>query len=168
MRRVIGVGSALALLVFAIALVVILTPPPCVPAATPTAPTGPWSHFSLCIPVNLTRGLLLALMAAALTMLLALAAVYHCLISQRYGYAKIIGAGIFTIAICFGVGLLAEMPIGGRAGNGVLVTPVFALAPLAILLSPLLAIVTLRYSVAPPDGRPRGALRDATPVDHME
>jgi hypothetical protein len=87
------------------------------------------------------------LIAAALTMLLALAAVYHCLISQRYGYAKIIGAGILTIAICFGVGLLAEMPIGGRTGNGFLVTPQFALAPLAILLSPLLAIVTLVYSV---------------------
>jgi hypothetical protein len=158
MRRVIGVGAALALLVFAIALVIILTPPPCVPAAAPTAPTGPWSHFSLCIPVNLTRGLLLAFGAA----------VYHSLISQRYGYAKIIGAGILTIAICFGVGLLAEMPIGGRAGNGFLVTPVFALAPLAILLSPLLAIVTLLYTVAPSGGRPRGALRDATPAEHVE
>lgn len=156
MRRAIGVGSALALLVFAAALVVTLTPPPCVPAATPTTPTGPWSHFSLCIPVNLTRGLLLALVAAALTMLLALAAVYHSLISQRYRYAALIGAGALTIALCFGVGLLAGMPIGGRTGNGVLVTPLLALAPLAILLSSLLAIVTLLYSIVP---SPRGSAR---------
>ena len=149
MRRVIGVGSGLTLLVFAIALVVMLTPPPCVPAAMPTTATGPWSHLSLCIPVNLTRGLLLALVAAALGMLLALAAVYHSLISQRYGYAKIIGAGILTIAISFGVGLLSARPIGGQAGNGVLITPMYALAPLAILLSPLLTITTLLYSVAP-------------------
>jgi hypothetical protein len=161
MRRVIGVGSALALLVFFAALVVLWIPQPC-----PSDPPG--SHFYICILPNLTWGFLLAFVAAALTMFLALVAVYHCLISQRDGYAKIIGAGILTIAICFGVGLLAGMPIGGRTGNGVLVTPLLALAPLAILLSPLLAIVTLRYSVAPPSGQPRGSLLDATPADHVE
>jgi cytochrome bd-type quinol oxidase subunit 2 len=157
----IRVGSALALLVFGSALVVFLIPQPC-----PSAPSG--SGFYICIPPNLTQGFLLALVAAALTMLLALAAVYHSLISQRYRYAKIIGAGILTIAICFGVGLLAGMPIGRRTGNGVSVTPLLALAPLAILLSPLLAIVTLRYSVAPPGGQPRSSLLDATPADHVE
>jgi hypothetical protein len=90
------------------------------------------------------------------------------MMTQRYRYAALIGAGTLTIAICFGVGLLAGMPIGGRTGNGVLVTPLLALAPLAILLSLLLAIVTLLYSAAPSGGRPRGALRDATPADHME
>jgi hypothetical protein len=165
MRRVIGVGSALALLTFVAALVVMLTPPPCAPAAAPTTPTGPWSHFSLCIPVNLTRGLLLALVAAALSMLLALAAVYHSLISQRYGYARLIGAGILTIAICFGVGLLAAMPIGGRTGNGVLVTPLLALVPLAILLSPLLAIATLLYSAAPPTSAMAETISSTAPAE---
>jgi hypothetical protein len=144
MRRVIRIGSALTLLVFAIALVVMLTPPPCAPAAA--------GRFQLCVPVNLTRGVLLALVAAALAILLALVAVYHSLISQRYGYAMLMGAGILTIALFFGVGLLSVTPIGGRPGNGVLVSPVFALAPLAILLSPPLAIVTLIYSVAPAPG----------------
>ncbi|HEY7094754.1 MAG TPA: hypothetical protein VH393_16340 [Ktedonobacterales bacterium] len=161
MRRAIGVGSALALLVFVAALVVFLIPQPC-----PPAPPG--SRFYICIPPNLTRGFLLALVAAALTMLLALATVYHCLIPQRDGYAKIIGAGILTIAICFGAGLLAGMPIGGRTGNGVLVTPLVALAPLAIIVAALLAIVTLLYSVAPSGGQPHGSLRDATPADHAE
>jgi hypothetical protein len=78
-----------------------------------------------------------------------LAGVYHGMMTQRYRYAALIGAGTLAIAICFGVGLLAVMPIGGRAGNGVLVTPVSALAPLAILLSPLLAIGALLCSGAP-------------------
>jgi hypothetical protein len=157
----IRVGAALTLLVFAAALVVFLIPQPCPPAT-------PGSRFYICIPPNLTWGFLLALVAAALAMLLALAAVYHCLISQRYGYAKIIGAGILTIAICFGAGLLAGMPIGGRTGNGVLVTPLLALALLAILLSPLLAIVTLLYSVTPSGAQSHGSLLGATPADHVE
>jgi hypothetical protein len=148
MRRIIRVGAALALLVYAAALVVLLIPQPCAPAA-PTTPTGPWSHFSLCLPPNLFRGVLLALLAAALSALMGLAGVYHGMMTQRYRYAAIIGAGTLTIAILFGVGLLAEMPIGGRAGNGFLVTPLYALAPLAILLSPLLAIVALLNSGAP-------------------
>jgi hypothetical protein len=149
MRRMIRVGSSLALLVFVAALVVLLIPQPCAPAAAPTTPTGPWSHFSLCLPPNLFRGVLLALLAAALSALMGLAGVYHGMMTQRYRYAALIGAGTLTIAILFGVGLLAEMPIGGRAGNGFLVTPLYALAPLAILLSPLLAIVTLLNSGAP-------------------
>jgi hypothetical protein len=145
-RRVIGIGSALTLLVFTVALVVMLTPPPCVPTAA--------GRFQLCIPVNLSRGILVALVATALATLTGLVAVYHSLITQRNRYAALIGFGILTIAICFGVGLLSVTPIGGRAGNGVIVSPVFALAPLAILLSPLLAIVTLLYSFASPGHRP--------------
>ncbi len=116
----------------------------------------------------MTRGVLLALLAAALSALTGLAGVYHSMMTQRYRNAALMGAGTLTIAICFGVGLLAVMPIDGRTGNGVSVSFVFALASLAILLSLLLAIVTLLYSVAPSGGRPRGALRDATPADHME
>jgi hypothetical protein len=142
MRRMMRVGAALALLVYIAALVVLLIPQPC-----PPAPPG--SRFYICIPPNLTRGVLLGLLAAALSALTGLASVYHGMMTQQYRYAAIIGAGTLAIAICFGVGLLAVMPIGGRAGNGVLVTPLSALAPLAILLSPLLAIVTLLNSGAP-------------------
>ncbi len=142
MRRVIGIGSALALLLFAVALVVMLTPPPCVPTAA--------GRFQLCIPVNLTRGILVALVASALATLTGLVAVYHSLITQRNRYAALIGFVILTIALCFGVGLLSVTSIGGRAGNGVLVSPVLALAPLAILLSPLLAIITLLYGFTLP------------------
>jgi hypothetical protein len=139
---VIGIGSALALLVFAVALVVMLTPPPCAPTAA--------GRLQLCIPANLTRGILVALVASALAALTGLVAVYHGLITQRNRFAALIGFGILTMAICFGVGLLSVTPIGGRAGNGVVVSPVFALAPLAILLSPLLAIITLLYSFTAP------------------
>ena len=103
MRRLIGVGSALALLVFAVVLVVMLTPPPC---AIATA-----GRFSLCIPVNLTRGLLLALVAAALTMLLALAGVYHCLISGRHVYATLRGLAYLPLRFMF-----ALTPRGKRLG----------------------------------------------------
>jgi hypothetical protein len=92
---------------------------------------------------------LLALLAAALSALTGLAGVYQGMMTQRYRYAALIGAGTLALAICFGVGLLAEMPIGGRTSNGVLVSPLFALAPLAILLSPLLTIVALLNSGAP-------------------
>jgi len=146
MRRMIRVGSSLALLVFVAALVVLLIPQPC-----PPAPPG--SRFYICIPPNLARGVLLALLAAALSALTGLAGVYHGMMTKRYRYAALIGAGTLAIALCFGVGMLAEMPIGGRTGNGFLVTPLFALAPLAILLSPLLAIVTLLNSGAPPGGQ---------------
>jgi hypothetical protein len=48
MRRVIRIGSALALLVFAAALVVLLIPQPC-------APPAPGSRFFICIPRNPSR-----------------------------------------------------------------------------------------------------------------
>jgi hypothetical protein len=75
MRRVIGVGSALTLLVFIAALVVLLIPQSCSPAA-------PGSRFYLCIPLNLVEGLLLALLAAALATVIGFAAFLHGLINK--------------------------------------------------------------------------------------
>ena len=124
MRRVIGVGSALALLVFAAALVVMLTPPPCETAAA--------GRFHLCIPVNLTRGVLLALLAAALSALIALVGVYHSLISGRHVYAALMGSGVLAVAFTFALTPLVK-------GS----------ALLAIILAPLLAIVTLLYGGTP-------------------
>jgi hypothetical protein len=59
MRRLIRVGAALALLVYVAALIVLLIPQPCPPAS-------PGSRFYVCIPPNLARGVLLALLAASL------------------------------------------------------------------------------------------------------
>jgi|GEM_PF-4491806 len=64
MRRVVRFGAALTLLEFAGALVVLLNPQPC-------APMTPWSRSYVCIPPNVIGGVLLALLAAALSTLIA-------------------------------------------------------------------------------------------------
>jgi hypothetical protein len=76
-------------------------------------------------------------------MLLALATVYHSLISQKRGFAALLGVGALSVSL------------------------LFALSPL-ISGSTLLAIFTLLYSVAPSGGQRRGSLLDATPADHVE
>ena len=143
----IGVGSAPTLLLYAVALVVLLFPQPC-------APASPGNRFTLCsaptlLPLcshsapTLAQGFWLALVASALTMLLALATVYHSLISQKRGFAALLGVGALSVSL------------------------LFALSPL-ISGSTLLAIVTLLSSVAPSGGQRRGSLLDATPADHVE
>jgi hypothetical protein len=90
LRRVIRFGAALTLLVFAGALVVLLNPKPCAPAA-------PGRRYYVCIPPNVIEGDLLAFLAAALSALIALAAVYHSLIARRHGYAALIGFGLLAV-----------------------------------------------------------------------
>ena len=132
----IGVGSAPTLLLYAVALVVLLFPQPC-------APASPGNRFTLCSAPTLAQGFWLALVASALTMLLALATVCHSLISQKRGFAALLGDGALSVSL------------------------LFALSPL-ISGSTLLAIVTLLSSVAPSGGQRRGSLLDATPADHVE
>jgi hypothetical protein len=90
MQRVIAVGSALTHFVFAGALVVLLNP-------NPGAPAAPGSRYYVCIPPNVIEGQLLAFLAAALSALIALAAVYHSLIARRYGCAALIGFGLLAV-----------------------------------------------------------------------
>jgi hypothetical protein len=137
MRRVISIGSALALLVFAAAFVVLLIPQPCAPAA-------PGSRFTPCIAPNLAEGFLLALVASALAMPLALATVYHSLISQKRGFAALLGLGALGVTLLFALSPLI---------NGV--------ALLAIFAAPLLATATLLYSGA-------SAPRKLTPAEKTE
>jgi hypothetical protein len=144
MRRVIGVGSTLALLAFVAALVFTLTPQPCAPQ-----PAG--SRFAVCIPGNTGRVILLGLLAVALSTLTGPLGVCHSLITQRHVFAALMGVGVLAVAVTFALTPL----VNGSAA-------------LAVALSPLLAIVTLLYSLASSGGQPHGALLDATPANHVQ
>jgi hypothetical protein len=142
MRRALGVGSVIILLIFAIALVVLLIPQPC-------APSAPGGHFYLCIPPNLVEGVFLALVAAALSGLIGLAAVLHSLLARRRGYALLLGVGLLAVAPG---GVLAVVGILTSAMRTInlneITTLQVSLALLAIIAAPLLASATLLYSGA--------------------
>jgi hypothetical protein len=140
MRRALGVGSVIIVLIYAIALAVLLIPQPC-------APSAPRSHFYLCIPPNLVEGV--ALVAAALSLLLGLAAVLHSLLARRRGYALLIGVGLLAVAPGSVLAVVGILTSATRTINlNEFTTLKVSLALLAIIAAPLLAIATLLYSGA--------------------
>jgi hypothetical protein len=155
MRRVIGVGSALTLLVFVAALVILLIPQPCPPAT-------PGSRFYLCIPVNLVEGLLLALVAATLATLMGLVGLIHSVITRRRGHALVLGVGLLAVAPGSVLAVIGILTSAMRTVNLNELTALrVSLALLAIITAPLLAIGTLRYSGAQ-------AARELMPAENTE
>ena len=155
MRRAIGVGSALTLLVFVAALVIMLIPQPCAPAA-------PGSHFYLCIPPNLIEGILLALVAATLATLVGLVGLIHSVLTRRRGHALVLGIGLLAVAPGSVLAVIGILTSAMRTVNLNELTALrVSLALLAIITAPLLAIATLLYSAAP-------SPRELTPAEKTE
>lgn len=155
MRRAIRIGSIITLVVFVAALVVMLIPQPCAPAA-------PGSHFYLCIPPNLAEGILLALVAAALATLVGFVGLIHSVIARRRGHTIIFGVGLLAVAPGSVVAVIGIVTSAMRTVNLNEFTALrVSLALLAIIVTPLLAIATLLYSGAPPSAEPAYSLAGA-------
>jgi hypothetical protein len=143
---VIRIGSALTLLVFVAALVVLLIPQPCPPAV-------PGSRFYICIRPNLVEGILLALVAATLATLVGLVGLNHSAITRRYGHALVLGLGLLAVALGSTLAVIGILASAMRTVNLNELTALrVSLALLAIIVAPLLAIVTLIYGGAPAPG----------------
>jgi len=155
MRRVIGIGSALTLFVFVAALVIMLIPQPC-------APAPPGSHFYLCIPPKLVEGILFALVAATLAMLLGLVGLIHSVITRRCGHALALGIGLLAVAPGSVLAVIGILTSAMRTVNLNELTALrVSLALLAIIAASLLAIAMLRYSGAQ-------APRELMPAENTE